>query len=54
MKGHVTLRGTTWTYVIDLSPAPDTGKRIRKSCGGFKTKREAQKALAEMQQQTPQ
>ncbi|MEK3792024.1 tyrosine-type recombinase/integrase [Paenibacillus sp. FSL R7-0204] len=37
MKGHVYLRGKTYTYVFDLPPDPLTGERNQKTKGGFKT-----------------
>ncbi|GEN46259.1 hypothetical protein AHA02nite_20350 [Alkalibacillus haloalkaliphilus] len=57
MKGHVYRRGCTckkrkctcganYTYVIDIGTDPKTGKRKQKSKGGFKTKQEAEVALA--------
>jgi integrase len=41
MKGHVYLRGRTYTYVFDLPADPLTGERSQKSKGGFKTEKEA-------------
>lgn len=41
MKGHVYLRGKTYTYVIDLPNDPLTGERKQKSKGGFQTEKEA-------------
>ncbi len=49
MKGHIYRRGTSYTYVIDLGKDPITNKRQQKSKGGFKTKKEAQVALAKIQ-----
>jgi integrase len=52
MKGTVYKRPTkgkrpTWEYSFDLGPNdPATGKRPRKTKGGFKTKSEAEAALA--------
>lgn len=48
MKGHIYKRGKTYTFVIDLGKNPITNKRQQKSQGGFKTKKEAQNALAKM------
>lgn len=49
MKGHIRKRGKTYTYVVDVGKDPITGKRIQKSKGGFKTKKECQAALAAVQ-----
>lgn len=46
MRGHVRQRGSTWTWYINL-PADVSGKRRQDSKGGFRTKREAQRALGE-------
>ncbi|WP_231701915.1 site-specific integrase [Crassaminicella thermophila] len=48
MKGHIYKRGATYTYVVDLGKDPITNKRRQKSKGGFRTKKEAQAALAEI------
>lgn len=45
MKGSVRKRGEKWEYYFDLGKDAD-GKRRRKSKCGFKTKSEAEKALA--------
>ena len=45
MKGSVRKRGEKWEYYFDLGKDAD-GKRRRKSKCGFKTKAEAEKALA--------
>lgn len=47
MKGHYFKRGKTWTYVVDIGK-DHTGKRKQKFKGGFKTKKEAEKACAEL------
>jgi integrase len=44
MKGSVRKRGKTWYYTVDLPRI--NGKRKQKTKGGFKTKKEAEKALA--------
>ena len=49
MQGHFYKRGSTWTYQIDVGNNPATGKRQQKKKGGFKTKKEAQAAVAELQ-----
>lgn len=38
----------TWYYVIDAGKDPKTGKRKQMKKGGFKTKKEAQKAVADL------
>lgn len=45
MKGSVYKRGKSWYYHVDLGKDSITGKRRRKTKGGFKTKREALEAL---------
>ena len=47
MKGHVKKRGSTWSFVIDVGRDPVTGKRKQKWFSGYRTKREAEKAMAE-------
>lgn len=49
MKGSIRKRGKTYTYIIDLGRDPLTNKRIQKSKGGFKTKKDCQVALAKIQ-----
>jgi integrase len=49
MKGRVFKRGKTYTYVLDIGKNPLTNKRQRASQGGFRTKGEAQAALAKIQ-----
>lgn len=44
--GYVKKEGPSWYYVTDLGTNPLTGARKRKKKRGFKTKREAEKALA--------
>lgn len=50
MKGHIRKRegprGTTWSFVYDAPPDPETGKRRQRWRSGFATKREAQAELA--------
>jgi integrase len=38
--------GKTWTYWVDIGPDPKTGERRQKSKGGFKTRKEAEDAVA--------
>lgn len=44
MNGGVRKRGNTWSYYFDLGKVD--GKRKKKEKGGFKTKKDAEKALA--------
>lgn len=44
MTGGTRKRGTTWSYYFDLGKVG--GKRQKKEKGGFKTKKEAEAALA--------
>ena len=44
MTGGVRKRGTTWSYYFDLGKID--GKRKKKEKGGFRTKKEAEQALA--------
>lgn len=48
MKGYFRKRGKTWSVTYDVG-VDKYGKRKQKSKGGFKTKREAQEFLAEVQ-----
>ena len=48
MKGYVRKRGNTWSYTVDIGKDPISGKRKQKTQSGFKTKKEAQAALAEL------
>lgn len=48
MNGSFRKRGDKWSFTIDLGPDPATGKRRQREKGGFKTKKEAQAAAAEM------
>lgn len=47
MKGYFRKRGDKWSYTVDIGK-DDYGKRKQKSKGGFKTKKEAQQAAAEL------
>jgi integrase len=47
MRGSVRKRGSTYTYWLDVGPDPVTGRRRQRTKGGFRTKRECQKALNE-------
>ncbi len=44
MKGGTRKRGSTWSYYFDMGTVG--GKRQKKEKGGFKTKKEAETALA--------
>lgn len=48
MKGYFRKRGNTWSYTVDIGRDPVTGERKQKTKGGFKTKKEAQYACAEL------
>jgi hypothetical protein len=45
MRGSVTKRGKTWTYILPLGRDPATGRQRQKWVGGFATKRAAEEAL---------
>lgn len=45
MKGSIKKRGSTWYYIVDIG-RDENGKRRQKTKGGFRTKKEAQEALA--------
>ena len=45
MRGRVFKRSDTWSFVVDLPSSPDGRRRQRKK-GGFRTKKEAEAALA--------
>lgn len=45
MKGSVRKRGSTWSYYFDLGQV--NGKRKKKEKGGFKTRKEAERALTQ-------
>lgn len=46
MRGHVHKRGDTWTVVYDEGRA-ESGKRIQRTKGGFRTRREAERFLTD-------
>ncbi|MDD7793656.1 site-specific integrase [Clostridium sp. 'White wine YQ'] len=48
MKGSIFKKNNAWNYRVDIGIDPQTGQRKRKSKGGFRTKAEAQAALAEI------
>ena len=45
MKGHVYKRGKTWAYWFDIEPDPLTGKRRQQNRSGYRTEKEAWKAV---------
>ncbi len=47
MKGYFRKRGKAWYFTVDVGK-DETGKRKQKRKGGFKTKKEAEKACAEL------
>lgn len=54
MRGHVRRRGPSWTFMVDIGRDPATGKRRLKSVGGFRTRRDAERALSKMLEQINQ
>ena len=48
MKGYFRKRGKSWSYTVDIGRDPITNERKQKTKGGFKTKKEAQAACAEI------
>ncbi|OHR73958.1 hypothetical protein HMPREF3291_05075 [Bacillus sp. HMSC76G11] len=48
MKGYFRKRGDKWSFSVDIGKDPATGKRKQKTMSGFKTKKEAQAACAEL------
>ncbi|EZP77569.1 Prophage LambdaBa04, site-specific recombinase, phage integrase family protein [Parageobacillus genomosp. 1] len=48
MKGYFRKRGDKWSFTVDIGKDPITGKRRQKTVSGFKTKKEAQAACAEL------
>lgn len=47
MRGSVVKRGKGYTVILDLGEDPQTGRRRQKWHSGYRTKRDAQAALAE-------
>ncbi len=47
MRGSVKKRGSTYSIIFDLGISPETGKRQQKWVGGFKSKKDAERALTE-------
>ncbi len=48
MKGYFRKRGDKWSFTVDIGRDPSSGKRKQKTRSGFKTKKSAQEACAEM------
>jgi integrase len=48
MKGYIRKKDNNWQFTVDTGTDPITGKRKRKSKGGFRTKKECEAAMAEM------
>jgi integrase len=47
VKGHFKKRGTSWYYWVELERGPG-GERRQKSRGGFKTRKDAERAFGEL------
>lgn len=47
IKGYFRKRGKTWSFTVDIGRKPD-GSRDQKTKSGFKTKKEAEQACAEL------
>jgi integrase len=45
LKGHIRKRGNKWCFVIDIGRDPENGRRKQKWFSGFKTKKEAERAM---------
>lgn len=48
MNGRVNKRGANWQYTVDVGNDPATGRRRQKTKGGFRTRKDAEKALADV------
>ena len=48
MRGHVRKRGTTWAVVVENGRHPTTGKRRQKWDSGYRTRKEAERALTDI------
>ncbi|WPS86510.1 tyrosine-type recombinase/integrase [Brevibacillus halotolerans] len=48
MKGHFRKRGSKWSFGVALGTDPNTGKRRQITRSGFKTKKEAEAACAQL------
>jgi integrase len=47
-KGYFRKRGEKWSFTVDIGRDPVTGKRKQKTVSGFRTKKEAEAACAEL------
>ena len=45
MRGSVTKRGSSWSFVVDRGIEPTTGRRRQQRRSGFRTRKEAEEAL---------
>lgn len=48
MRGHIRKRGSTWSIAVSLGKDPITGQRNQKTFSGYKTEKEAEKALVKI------
>jgi hypothetical protein len=48
VRGRVFKRGATYSFVVDLPPDPMTGRRRQRMKGGFRTRRECERALSDV------
>lgn len=48
MRGHIRKRGSNWVVVVELGRDRDTGKRRQRWHSGFKTRKDAERQLAEI------
>ena len=48
MRGHIRKRGGTWSVVVDAGRDPESGRRKQKWHSGFRTRKDAQRALADI------
>lgn len=48
MRGSIVKRGKSYSVVLDLDPDPTTGRRRQRWHSGYRTKKEASAALAEL------
>jgi integrase len=48
MRGSVVKRGNSYTVVVELDRDPITGKRRQKWHSGYRTKKDAERALTEL------
>ena len=48
MRGRIRKRGSTWSVIVDAGRDPDTGRRRQKWHAGFRTRKDARRALADI------